>query len=345
MKRILFLTLALVLLLTLAVTPVMAKPSGQPDMLNDTVVLAADHHLDLQGTYGTYDNWWEWIVGNNSGSRNQGGIGATGLLAAWEKTSNPDYLYGAILASDTLVALYNAAPENRTYSQDIEFLVRLSQDSGDEDYSTVAQEWYDNTMSAFSVEALADYYIDGRKSLSGWDLASHIRAALAVGQVDYAAGIAARLIERRADWEGVLLGGWDYTMSSYASLLWAFAELSDNSFNGYVGDIRDALVEAQASDGSWDDGDHQSTAYAILGLDADGTARGAQAKAWAFLRDTQDDTGGWTASWGDEYSEVNAEVIMALSALDLKGLKAGYTDPNPDRGNDTGKHKLDPVTP
>jgi len=331
--------LALVLLLGLAATPVLAaKPSGQQEMLNDTVVLAADHHLELQGPFSGIENTWEWIIGSGSTGSNVQGISATGLLAAYEKTYDSTYLDGAILAGNTLEARYDAAPEDRAFSQDIEFLVRLSQNSEEVSYTETAGDWYANTMDAYDAEELVDWYIDNRGFLAGWDLASQIRAAMAVGEIDYATGLAAELIDRQGEWMTSDLGGWDY-----GSLLWAFAELGDKSFNSYVGELREALLGAQESDGSWDGGDYQSTAYAILGLIADGTAKGAQAKAWVFFRDSQTEDGGW--SYPPELGEVNSEVIMALSVLDLKGLKAGHTDPNPDRGRDTGRHKLDPVAP
>ncbi len=353
MKKIFVIAMAVMLIFALmapASVALAAKPGGQPEMVKERIILAADHHLFLQGAYDSYwgppkiDNTWEWVIGTGWTGPNVQGISATGLLAAYERIGNTLYLDGAIAAGDTMVARYNAAPSQRTWSQDIEFLMRLSQDSGDDAYADIARSWYANTVDAFTAEGLADYYIDIRKSLAGWDLASQIRAALAVENVEYATGMASRLIERRADWEGVPYTGLDYTISSYASLLWAFAELDNNDFNGYIGEIRDALLDAQGDDGSWDGGDQQSTAYAILGLDADGTAKGAQDKAWAFLRDTQNSAGGWETP-GGEYGEVNSEVIMALSALDLKGLKAGFTDPQPNRGRDLGKHKLDPMTP
>ena len=369
MKRIIILAIALfaVVAATLmtAGTASAAKPGGQKEALNEAIVLGADLHLSRQGTYdntcgGGYgppdvaeiENTWEWKIGTGNTCWNVGGISATGLLAAYEQTDDPVYLDGALLTGDTLVNKYDtivtddpegAEWEDRPFSQDIEFLVRLSRDSEEGSYAAVASAWYSILVDNMPAVANANRYIDARKSLAGWDLASQIAAALAVGETDYATGIAARLIERRGDWEGVLYSGWDYTIGSYAILLWAFAELGDNSFNGYVGEIRTALLDAQGADGSWDGGDYQTTAYAVLGLSADGTAKGAQARAWAFLRDNQTTEGGW--SYPPEYGEVNSEVLMALGALDLKGLQVGLTDPQPDHGNDTGKHPLDPTLP
>ena len=72
---------------------------------------------------------------------------------------------------------------------------------------------------------LADYYINLRKSLSGWDLAAHVRAARLAGFDVYSVGIVEQLLARRVDWEHVLYGGWDYTESSWGALLRAMLEL------------------------------------------------------------------------------------------------------------------------
>ena len=334
MKRIVIFLIALVLLLSSSSVVFAAKPGGQQEALNDTLTLGADLHLSRQGTYSGIDNTWEWVIGSGSSGPNVQGISATGLLAAWERTGEQSYLDGAIAAGDTLVARYDAAPGDRAYSQDIEFLVRLSQNSNEVSYTETAVAWYANTMDAYDAEELVDWYIVNRGFMAGWDLASQIRAAVAVGETDYATDLAAELIDRRTEWMTSDLGGWDY-----GSLFWAFRELVYKSFNEYVGEIRDTLLDTQESDGSWDS-DYQSTAYAILGLAAKGTAKGAQARAWAFLRDTQTEEGGW--SYPPEYGEINSEVLMALGSLDLKGLQAGHTDPQPGHGGDTGRHPLDP---
>ncbi len=61
--------------------------------------------------------------------------------------------------------------------------------------------------------------------IAGWDLASQIEAALAVGQEEYAEGIAERLIDRQAEWEGVLYGGFDYTVLSPRPIVGALSKL------------------------------------------------------------------------------------------------------------------------
>jgi hypothetical protein len=352
-------------LLLVTVTPVLAaKPGGTQEALLDAIVKGADLQLSRQGTYtnacgGSYgppnvaqiDNTWEWVIASGNTCWNVGGISATGLLAAYERTRNEDYLDGAIAQGNTLVEKYDtivtndlegAEWEDRPFSHDVEFLVRLSRDSKDHSYAQVAADWYSIITSNKTAVENADRYIDVRKSLAGWDLASQIRAALAVGENDYARGMAARLIERRTDWEGVLYGGWDYTNSSYGSLLWALHELGDN--HATIDEYRQYVLSIQEDDGSWEDGDYQLTAYMMLGLSAvQGTgSRDALASAGAFLVSTQTQEGGW--SYPPEYGEVNSEVLMALSALKVdEGLHKGKTDPQPGHGEDTGKHSLDPL--
>ncbi|MBI4299586.1 MAG: hypothetical protein HY677_00490 [Chloroflexi bacterium] len=343
MKKLAILFLSVMALLG-AVSPALAgKPGGEQEALQSALVRGADLHLSRQGTYDGIANTWEWEIGSGKTGPNVQGMSATGLLSAFERTHDAKYLNGALAAGNTLVARYDATT-SRPYSQDVEFLVRLATDSGDASYATKAAAYYARVKVAFTAVQNADRYINIRKSLAGWDLASHIRAAVAVGEIDYAKGMAARLIERRADWEGVLYGGWDYTAVSRASLLWAFRALADSAFDAYVAQIRQAVLGAQGLDGSWDMGDYQTTAYAVLGLVLPRTPvlADAVARAWAFLRDSQTLAGGW--SYPPEYGEVNSEVLMALGALRLdEGKKIGHTDPQPGHGNDTGKHPLDPT--
>ena len=331
---------------------------GEEESIREVLVAGADLHLARQGTYanacgGGYgqpavaaiEGTWEWEIGSEWTCWNVGGISATGLLAAWERVRHPGYLNGAIAAGDTLAARYEtivtddpegAEWEDRPFSQDIEFLVRLARDSRDHSYARVARDWYRIVTDGKTAEENADRYIDARGSLAGWDLASHIRAARAVGEWRYARDMAKRLLERRPDWEGVLYGGWDYTVSSYASLLWAFAELR---FGGHEiaaaeREFRDLVLEAQAQEGlqkgSWGGGDYQTTAYAVLGLDAaDGPREVARAlgRAFAFLRDTQTAAGGWSSP--PEYGEVNSEVLMALGGLRWWEIAGPLDDPAP----------------
>ena len=313
--------------------------------IREVLIKGADLHLSRQGDYintcgGGYgppdidsiSNTWEWVIGTGETCWNVGGISATGLLAAYERTRNRAYLEGALLQGDTLVSRYDtivtndpegAEWEDRPFSQDIEFLVRLSLDSHDLSYAKVARKWYKIVTDNKTAEENADRYIDVRLSLAGWDLASHIRAALSVGKWQYACGMAKRLLERRNVWEHFPYNGWDYTMSSYGSLLWAFDDLDFkcSGISAAIQEFQDFVLGAQGVDGSWEDGDYQTTAYAILGLDAveahgyglKRSVRQALGKAFSYFHDTQTLEGGW--SYPPEYGEINSEVLMAIGGL------------------------------
>ena len=320
------------------------------DPIREVLVKGADLHLSRQGTYAnacgasygppnvpTIENTWEWVIGSGETCWNVGGASAIGLLAAYERTHDRDYLNGAIAQGNTLVAKYDAIVtddpegaewEDRPFSQDIEFLVQLSRVSHNHSYARLARNWYDIVVTNKTAVENADRYIDARLSLAGWDLSSQIRAALAVGKWQYARDMAKRLLERRADWEGLMYGGYDYTILSYSGLLWAFAEIrfGGREIAAAEREFRDLVLEAQVQVGpqmgSWDDGSYQTTAYAILGLD---TTNGRQhdivkalGKAFAFLRDTQTAEGGW--SYPPEYGEDNSEVLMALGGLQRREI-------------------------
>lgn len=314
---------------------------GDEQEIRDVLLTGAELHLSRQGTYSNAcgDSYgppdipeiagtWEWVVDSGSTCWNVAGISATGLLAAYERTHVNEYLDASLLLGDTLVEKFEIISadgsqwEDRPFSHDIEFLVRLGKASRDWSYIRTARSWHDVITDNETAEAIADRLIDKRLSLAGWDLASQIRAALQVGKWRYALAIAKRLLERRADWEGVPLGSYDYTTLSHASLLWA---LYDVRFGGR--DITAArrefqamILDGQEPNGSWDDGSFQTTAYAILGLETSRSGRHkrkvlrrALGNAFIFLRDSQTADGGW--SYPPEYGEVNSEVLIAISAL------------------------------
>ena len=93
-------------------------------------------------------------------------------------------------------------------------------------------------------------------------LASQIRAAMGVGNWVYAKAIATEVVRRSSDWEHVPLGGFDYTILSYGSLLWAFDQVK--GFNSVIPKYTQAILAAQGTDGSWEKlGNYQTTAYEI----------------------------------------------------------------------------------
>ena len=312
----------IVVLMFLSLPIVLAEVEKKDkDALLDAIAKGGNRLLSTQGpNSGSIPYNWEWIAGDGYyGNPNLQGITATGLLAAFEKTGNSVYLEGAKKAGNTLKARYAAAPNDRPYAQDVEFLVRLAKDSKDKSYLEVAKKWYANVIRDFTAEANVARYITRRGgSLAGWDLASQIRAADATGNKEYAKTMAKELIRRSADWVHVPSYGFDYTTISYGSLLWALHGIGNN--HATIEKYREFLLANQNADGSWEGGDFQTTAYVILGLDAvkgEGKElKNALALAGNFLVSTQTNLGGWFYTGDGEYPEVDSEAVMSLGSFD-----------------------------
>jgi hypothetical protein len=218
MKKLLVVLLSVFLIGVLIGPAPLLADKDKYDGARDALVQGADRQLSLQGTFGGIANTWEWQIGTGYTGPNVQGISARGLLEAYEKTGDRRYLAGAIAAGDTLVQRYETAVtggvtwDDRPYSTDVEFLAALGKASKKKIYSDVAKKWYSIIPSYKTAAQLVDrYLVAGRASMAGWDIASQIRAALAVGQKDYAKAVAAELIRRSAEWVNVPAYGWDYT--------------------------------------------------------------------------------------------------------------------------------------
>ena len=325
-RRMVIVTSAIAVAAVLSSRPVMAQMAGP---LHSAIRAAADRQLSLEGAYtngdtgaGSYACSWEWLVGTGVAYRNTQGPSALGLLAAYAILRNPTYLNGVVCAADQMVGRYDAAPSLRPYADDEILLVTLSDATGNPTYAQKAVAYYGRVQAQFPTgKDLADYYINNRLSLSGWDLSSQILAALAVGQRDYARAIADEIVARRADWETVQYGGYDYTLLSHAALIQALDDVSrrDRPVALYLKEITAAVVAAQDADGAWDE-DYQTTAYVIMGLDdADPRPREFQKAEYAgvqYLLNNQTN-GGWV--YPPEIGEVNGEALTALCLVALPG--------------------------
>lgn len=307
---------------------------------------AADTHLTRKGDYlnGTTtlvdSGVWEWEIGSGDTYTNIQGISAVGMFYATVPTSNPAYALGAFDTVNLVVGRLSTVPTQRPYAQEVEMLFaacafdpgayRLAAGTAsvpeNSAYCTLGTQFYARWLAQYpDPYDLVDYYVTNRLSLSGWDIAAHIRAARLAGFDVYALGIAERILARRPDWEHVLYGGWDYTESSYGAVLRPLLELhaaGDLPPGLYTEalEIADLLIAAQAVDGSWGGGDFQATAYALLGLRADPwnfTLPWQQAILGGvdFLHATvsAEPTCGW--SYPPEYGEMNSEILAALAVV------------------------------
>lgn len=307
---------------------------------------AADTHLSRKGNYlnGTTavvdSGVWEWEIGSGNTYTNIQGISASGLFSATVPTSNPAYALGAFETVNLVVGRLSTVPTQRPYAQEVELLFdacafdpgaygvvgdspALAENAA---YCTLGTQFYARWMAQYpNPHALVDYYVANRLSLSGWDIAAHIRAARLAGFEVYAVGIAERILERRPDWEHVLYGGWDYSESSWGALLRALLELDASgdltpAMHTETLEIADLLIAAQAVDGSWGGGDFQATAYALLGLRSDPWNfslpwQQAIIEGVDFLHATvsAEPTCGW--SYPPEYGEMNSEILAALAVV------------------------------
>ncbi|GMU74133.1 MAG: hypothetical protein AMXMBFR44_3320 [Candidatus Campbellbacteria bacterium] len=323
------------------------------------LVCAADTHIArkgdfLNGTTSVVDQGvWEWEIDSGNTYSNIQGVSAHGMLYATNSLSDPIYALSVFSTANLLVGRYNANPTTRPYAQDVDFLwdvclfdpaaygmtVELFEGmEGNDGYCTMATGYYARLIGQFPnpYDNVDRHLTAGRGSLSGWDLSAHIRASWRSGFVSYAQGMVERILERRPDWEHVLLGGYDYTESSHGALarvigeMHATGDVNEDAYQESL-DLVDLLLAAQAPDGSWGQSDYQSTAYVLLGLRSDEggyTASAARRTAIIagenFLQDsaTSSPSCGW--SHPPEYGEMNSEVIMALSLINSLPFLDGF---------------------
>ena len=284
--------------------------------------LSANTHAARQGTYqngttgGTDQNVWEWEIGSGTTFTNIQGISAVGILGAYNRTLNPAYLQAAIGTANTLKNRYNNNAPTRPFAQDVAFFANLCSASGDNSWCTLASTLYARVTNDFPTGAAnADRYIAARGSLAGWDVSWHIRAAMLTGNTTYALDMANRLFAQRPVWEGVLLGGFDYTVISHNAMLWAYAPIP--TLKTKTTTLRSLVLGSQGANGSWGNGDFQTTAYGLMAV-ASGTStqeRAATNAAATFFINTATPAGGWQYVGEPENGEVNSEIISALSLV------------------------------
>ncbi|HMD33484.1 MAG TPA: hypothetical protein VKH42_00885 [Vicinamibacterales bacterium] len=300
------------------------------------------------------DGGWNAVVGGPdcNACANTIGVDAMGLLGAGGAAGDAALLTAALAAGDRLVAIFNAQPTALPKAQHIEFLQALGEATGNPVYASTAAAWFQITIDQYpnagdrvnALLALRDS--QGFRTLAAWDAAALIRAAKAVGHVPYAAAAATALVGAESRWKDTdpthrfdrcsnpAGCGWsddlvsfDWTMLAEGSLLWAIHDLT--GFTAQIAEYRAFLLAQQATAaspqdplGSWDAGDLQVTAYAILGLAAsgsEGTDPALQAATTFFVRN-QLASGGWPAyvrpdGNGDDEPEIDSEVLQALVAV------------------------------
>lgn len=294
---------------------------------------AADHHVSAQGTYtGGLAHSWEWKFGSKRSAPNITGVAAHGLLAAHKLTGLQEHQDSAVRAARSLIDAYDRGwKTRRPHTQDIEFLAAAG-------FIIDAGRWFNVTRGRYTPAAYVDLVLSARKRagiphVAGWDIASAIRASLAVGQNSFAQELAAELVRRRSEWDRP---GKSQNLAR-GSLLWALAELrarvglSPEQLHLAGSLVRD-LSGAQRPHGAWLESSSgpictQTTAYAILGLSrwSAGKPAAAKGRAWlvrSALTDKKFFYGGrvWATTYtqaglpeNNFNSEIQSEAMMALA--------------------------------
>lgn len=294
---------------------------------------AADHHVAAQGNYrGGLPSSWEWKLGSKKSGKNITGISAQGLLAAYQLTKLEEHQRSAIQAAKSLIRAYDRGWRHiRPFTQDIEFLAAAG-------FPIDAGRWFRVTTGRYSPAAYVDMVLQGRKksghsAIAGWDIASAIRAAIAVGEINYAKGLLVELLRRQGEWD-INKPGRDL---SRGSLLWAMAQLRDRAGltpeqHRVAAGLRSALQTAQQSSGSWLGSPRgsictQTTAYAILGLSRfkEGLSSAKRGRRWltrSAISDRRFYFGGrmWATTYtksgspkNNYVAEIQSEAMMALA--------------------------------
>lgn len=312
-----------------------ASPAwGQPTPTD--IEDAADHHVSAQGNYRAgLPNSWEYRLGSGSSGPNITGIAAHGLLAAYKLTHLKEHRDAGLRAARSLISAYDRGwKDRRPYTQDIEFLAAAG-------FVIDAGRWFRVTRGRYTPLSYLEMVTEGRRaqklpSLVGWDIASAIRASLAVGQHEYARGLIAEILRHRNEWDRAGQGPGQWL--ARGSLLWALAEARDRAgLTPEQTEVAESLVRevvvSQRADGGWQENRKgklctQTTAYSVLGLNGWGAGRQAAAAGRDWLRrvgrtDAKFFVGGriWATNYeldgrpGNDYNGViQSEAMMALAS-------------------------------
>ena len=297
-----------------------------------TIAAAAARLQQLQNGDGG------WYFGANAsgcgGNAFQGGscnniIGVTGLglLSAYDRSGTASMLADAVQAGQLLQAIHNANPAQQPFSQDLEFLRALSDASADPQYAALASAWFTTVTTTHPIAAdRVDWQFANRGLVAVWDIASLIRSAKAANRGDYAQALGNRVIALEPGWRGMNA---NLTLIGMGSLLWAIHDLP--GFTATIDDYRSWLLAQQAPEGTWSNGNLQTTAYVALGLGAVGGDTGAaiQAAVGYFIAN-QLANGGWPFSIvnglpGGEFSPVDSEIARSMDLLFSTGLGSSVT--------------------
>ncbi|MBX5481024.1 MAG: hypothetical protein IRZ16_04120 [Myxococcaceae bacterium] len=261
---------------------------------------------------------WSWQRGDAREAPSISGVVAAALAAT---SARCDATAAVVRYAEAAIVRHQKG--EFLYDPDVEALVGAADLTGDPRYREVAKEAFDRRYAGASGEEIVErwFMLKRDRRLIGYDAASAIRAALAVGEREKAEDIAAAAVKSGGRW----VEGWDprgFLTTSRGALLEALSRLGTRRFAGFQKDLADHLILTQGSDGSWEGRNTQATAFAVRGLNAYGSeAALTSAQLGArWLRLTQLQDGSWATFndllpepfVGEVVHEVTAEVVLAL---------------------------------
>jgi hypothetical protein len=305
------------------------------------------------------------------------GVTALDLVDAYQKTGNSTYLKAAENTANYMMTqnatnwgedMQIGLTNHFGYSSDYELLMELAAASGNSTFSTFAKAawaWqkangldpyvgdptYGMMIYADGNQSLLwDYeYYTGEPGVAAWQTADWGLVALLMGDTVWSAHMADVIHgNMTALTTETITGnsGNNYPVDGMGEALKFFAT-SPYASATYAADITAMvarLTAIQNHDGSWSQGDPpaedaQSTAYAVMGLDAAHAWTAALNGAnWLISQQVQTGlyAGGWLEPDSNEYSEVDSECMSALiaSIAQLTVISA-HGSPNPAVGTST----------
>lgn len=249
------------------------------------------------------DGKWGWMVGYETPALNCQGITATGLLEAYAVTGFRPYLEVAKRTGDYLLTVptnTELGAQSRLYPQDVNFLFRLADLSGDSAYAAQAKARVKWVVEKIGVEGIAEYYRGSQYSV--WYMSPWVIAAINAGYNDFADDILGQILLEYKTSKTIL----DIDRGALLSTL---AAASGATGKDYSTDI--ARIKGEIGEITNKKGDFQELAYIALGYYAAGYIDEADSIVDS-LEEIQDKNGGWVNSDG-EYPEVNSEALWAIA--------------------------------
>jgi hypothetical protein len=276
---------------------------------------------------------WNWVLGDGTTPDNVAGLVALSLLDAYSATGEEKYLATARRYADGLLQrAQRFTPERLPFKADVELLARLGGMPDGERYARAARALFD-TIRARSRDGASEVRRillgrAGEPALLGFDVALAIRAAQALGERAYAYELADAVLAEKSRWYRPRQD-LRFSLVSAGALSLALERLDGGHFRKAIDALRADLIAAQQANGSFSENETQPSAYATVSLLGGITEaeRRAGLKGLRWLKTTMLRAGGFAhyndlmpePFVGQQVSEVNAEVLSALSLACVTG--------------------------